>query len=276
MEDYTPEGPRFVFDDWPLDVYASSMSQDVLVLQQQGYLDQALRRGEEALAEARRIASQGTEGYVLVHIALANMIAGEVVRTSRAAHALRELADHSDIQYFRWHEEVLLGWVEAKSGAVNQGIARMRHGLELRRKRMSNIWVPFYVLSMAEPLMAHGRHEEAFPIFDECEALCEELRQTYIAPELHRLRAVACDATNTDPEAVEASLDLALAAARKQGTRLFELRCATTRARLWQRVGRDKAAYALLAPVLAGFTEGLCSPDLMEARAVIASLASVH
>ncbi len=276
MKEYTPQGPRFVFDDWPLDVYASSLSQDVLVLQQQGYLDQALRRGEEALAEARRIGSQGTEAYVLLHIALANMIAGDVRRTGLAANALRELADHTDIQYFRWHEEVLLGWVEAKSGALNQGIARIRHGLELRRKRMANLWVTVYVLSVADLLMAHGRHEEAFPIFSECETLCGELQQRYIEPELHRLRAVALDATNSHPMAVEASFDLALETARKQGTRLFELRTATSRARIWQRAGRYEAAYALLAPVLGGFTEGFGSPDLKEARAVIADLASVH
>jgi class 3 adenylate cyclase/tetratricopeptide (TPR) repeat protein len=276
MEEFDPQGPRFVFDDWPLDVYASSMSQDVLVLQQEGFLDQALRQGEEALNEARRISSQGTEGYVLLHIALANMIAGDVLRTSHVAHTLRELADHSDIQYFRWHEEVMLGWVDAKSGALNQGIARMRHGLELRRKRMSNLWVPVYVLNMAEPLMEHGRHNEAFPIFDECEVLFDELLQRFIKPELHRLRAIALHAINADPVTVENSFNLALEAARRQGARLFELRAATSLARVWEPAGRREAAYALLAPILAGFAEGFSSPDLRQARAVIASLASVH
>jgi len=204
------------------------------------------------------------------------MIAGDVLRISHAAHDLRELANHSDIQYYRWHEEVLLGWIEAKSGALNQGIARMRHGLELRGKSMSNLWVPLYILSIAEPLMAHGRHEEAFPIFDECEVLCAKLLQRFIEPELYRLRAVALDATNADPMTVEASFNLALEAARRQGTRLFELRAATSRARFWQRAGRNEAAYALLAPVLAGFTEGFGSTDLKEARAVLASLTTVH
>ena len=35
MKEYTPLASRFVFDDWPFDVYAASLSQDVLVLQQQ-------------------------------------------------------------------------------------------------------------------------------------------------------------------------------------------------------------------------------------------------
>jgi predicted ATPase len=75
---------------------------------------------------------------------------------------------------------------------------------------------------------------------------------------------------------VEASRDLALEAARREGTRLFELRAATSLARVWQRAGQDEEAYALLALVLALFTEGFGSRDLAEARAVITSLASGH
>jgi class 3 adenylate cyclase/tetratricopeptide (TPR) repeat protein len=276
MQELDLEESRSVFDDWPYDILAALTSQRILALQQQGSLDQAMRQAEEALAEARRVGSPGTEGYVLMHIALANMIAGDVHRANLAATAWRRLADDADIQYYRWHEEVVLGWVEAKSGALDQGIERIRHGLELRHKRMANLWVPVYVLSVAELLMAHGRHEEAFPIFSECERLCSELQQSYIEPELHRLRAVAFAATGAARATVEASFDLALQTARDRGAKLFELRAATSRARFWQRSGRNEAASALLAPVLAGFTEGFASADVQEAQAVLAELASAR
>jgi tetratricopeptide (TPR) repeat protein len=276
MDEFSPEGSRFVFDDWPYDVLAALMSRRMLVLQQQGCLDEAMRQAEEALTEARRIGSQETEGYVLMHIGLADMIAGDVDRASRAAAALRRLAEHTGIQYYRWHEEVQFGWVEAKSGAVDQGVARIRQGLELGHKRMANLWVPVYVLSIAELLMAHGRHEEAFPIFNECERLCSAWQQRYIEPELHRLRGVAFAATGTADATVEAAFELALQTARDRGARLFELRAATSQASFWQRSGRREAAYALLAPILAGFTEGFQSPDLRETQAVLAELASAR
>jgi hypothetical protein len=276
MNEFDLEVSRSVFDDWPYDIPISLASQRILALQQQGWLDQATLGADEALAGARRIGSQGTEGYVLMHIALANMIAGDVHRTSLAAAALRRLADHADIRYYLWHAEVVHGWVEAKSGALDQGIARMRHGLELRHKHMANLWVPVYVLSMAELLIASGRHEEAFPIFDECEKLCRELQQRYIEPELHRLRAAASEAAGAARATVEAAFDLALQTARDRGARLFELRAATSRARFWQRSGRNEAARALLAPTLAGFTEGFASTDVREAQAVLAELASAR
>jgi predicted ATPase len=183
------------------------------------------------------------------------------------------LAEHTGIQYYRWHEEVVLGWVAAKSGALDQGIAQIRHGLEQRRKRMANLWVPVYVLSMAELLMAHGRHAEAFPIFNECAKLCRELQQHYVESELHRLRGVAFAAMGAARTTVEAAFALALQTARDRGARLFELRAATSQARFWQRSGQNEAAYALLAPILAGFTEGFESADLREPLAVLAELA---
>jgi predicted ATPase len=276
MKESSLEGSRFVFDDWPYDRPTALTSQRILVLQQQGYLDQAVWEAEEALAEARRIGSRETEGYVLLHVGLANMIAGDVHCADLAAIALRRLADESDIKYYRWHAEVLLGWVEAKSGALDQGLARLRRGLEMRHKRMANLWVPVYVLSVAELLTAHLRHEEAFPIFDECEKLCDELHQRYIESELHRLRGVAFAAAGAAPATVEAAFEQALQTARELGTRLFELRAATSLARFRQRSGRNDAACALLAPILASFTEGFASADVREGRAVLAALASAH
>jgi class 3 adenylate cyclase/tetratricopeptide (TPR) repeat protein len=274
MKEFSPEGSRFVFDDWPYDIPAALASRRMLVLQQQGCLDQAMRGAEEALAEARRIGSPGTEAYVLMHIALANLIAGDVDGANFAATPLRRLADQFDMKYYRWHEEVVRGWVEAKSGAMDRGIARMRGGLEQRRQHKANLWVPVYVLGIAELLMANNRHAEAFPIFSECAKLCRELQQHYIEPELHRLRGVAFAATGAARTTIEAAFELALQTARDQGARLFELRAATSLARFWQRFGRYEAASLMLAPILAGFTEGFASADVRGAQAVLARLAA--
>jgi hypothetical protein len=208
-----------------------------------------------------------------MHIALANMIAGDVRGANLAATALRRLADDFDIRYYRWHEVVVLGWVTAKSGGLDQGIARVRHGLELRHEGMANLWVPVYVLSVAELLIAHSRYAEALPIFNECERFCRELQQHYIDPELYRLRGVAFAAMGAARATVEALFDLALQTARDRGARLFELRAATSQARFRQSCGRKEAAAASLAPILAEFTEGFASPDVREAQAVLAELA---
>jgi len=71
-----------------------------------------------------------------------------------------------------------------------------------------------------------------------------------------------------DPAKAEESFRTALAIARKQGTRGYELRAATSLARLWGEKSRRGEARELLAPVYGWFTEGFDTPDLKEAKAL--------
>jgi len=99
---------------------------------------------------------------------------------------------------------------------------------------------------------------------------------------LYRLRgelllAQACQrqtATRTrhTAEEGEACFQQALAVARRQEAKAWELRAATSLSRLWQRQGKRAAAYDLLAPVYGWFTEGFDTADLQEAKALLAAL----
>ena len=60
--------------------------------------------------------------------------------------------------------------------------------------------------------------------------------------------------------------------ARRQEAKTFELRAATSLARLWQRQGKCDAARALLAPLYAWFTEGFDTGDLVAARTLLDDL----
>ena len=76
-----------------------------------------------------------------------------------------------------------------------------------------------------------------------------------------------------DPAKAEDSFRTALAIAREQGTRGYELRAATSLARLWAEQGRQGEARDLLAPVYGWFTEGFDTADLLGAKALLAELA---
>jgi predicted ATPase len=79
--------------------------------------------------------------------------------------------------------------------------------------------------------------------------------------------------TKSDRHA-ERWLGRALRTARNQDARLWELRAATSLARLWRDQGKRTAARDLLAPIYGCFTEGFETPDLKEAAALLAELAS--
>lgn len=67
----------------------------------------------------------------------------------------------------------------------------------------------------------------------------------------------------------EACFEQALAVARRQQARSWELRAATSLGRLWHKQGKQKEARELLANVYGWFTEGFGTADLQEARALL-------
>ena len=94
--------------------------------------------------------------------------------------------------------------------------------------------------------------------------------------EIHRLRGeLLLQAAPGDSDAAdraEACFQQALAVAREQQAKSLELRAATSLARLWQTQGRRAEAHDLLAPIYGWFTEGFDTPDLQDAKALLAAL----
>jgi len=91
--------------------------------------------------------------------------------------------------------------------------------------------------------------------------------------EIHRLRGeLTGRLPYPDPAKAEDSFRTALAIAREQGTRGYELRAATSLARLWREQGRRAEARELLAPVYGWFTEGFNTVDLKEAKGLLDEL----
>ncbi len=90
----------------------------------------------------------------------------------------------------------------------------------------------------------------------------------WCAPEILRVRAEGLP----DARAAEALLLEALGLAHQQGALAWELRCATSLARLWQKQGRVQAAYDLLSSIYGRFTEGFGTQDLIRVRCLLDEL----
>ncbi len=91
--------------------------------------------------------------------------------------------------------------------------------------------------------------------------------------ELRRLEGELRSAQGASPADVESCFEQALATARGQSAKSFELRAAISLARLWRDQGKHSEARALLAPVYGWYTEGFDTPDLNEAKALLDGLA---
>ena len=87
------------------------------------------------------------------------------------------------------------------------------------------------------------------------------------------MRGYLLNATG-DQAAAEQSYHQALAVARRQSAKLFELRTATSLARQWRDQGKRSEARDLLAAIYNWFTEGFDTPDLKQAKALLDELAA--
>ena len=102
----------------------------------------------------------------------------------------------------------------------------------------------------------------------------ETTKETWNEAEVHRTTGeIALLSPEPDAAKAQVYFERALAVAQSQQARSFELRAATSLARLWRDQGKRTEAHGLLAPVYGWFTEGFGTPDLRETKALLKELA---
>jgi predicted ATPase len=151
-------------------------------------------------------------------------------------------------------------------GAFGEAVACLREGLAtpLGASRSR----PYGLIALAEALARQGQHAAALAAAGEGLRTQEQRGHREREAELHRLEGISLIGLNRLEEA-ENALERALLTARRQQARAYELRSGTSLAQLWAEQGRRSEARALLGPLYGWFTEGLNTPDLKEARALL-------
>jgi predicted ATPase len=138
----------------------------------------------------------------------------------------------------------------------------------------ARVYTPFDLALLAEALALAGKIEEGLATLDDALAKAAASGERAWDAEIHRLRGeLTGRLPYPDPAKAEESFRTALAIAREQGTRGYELRAAASLARLWGEQGRRGDARELLAPLYGSFTEGFDTADLKEAKALLDELA---
>jgi predicted ATPase len=157
------------------------------------------------------------------------------------------------------------------SGRPDQAIALITEALNAYQAIGAVTVVPLYLTSLAEALAKAGRLSEGLEKLNEAARQIEATQEGWTEADMHRVRGELLIAIG-DLEAAEQSFHQAIAVARRQSAYLWELRAATSLARLWRDQGKRNEARDLLAPIYGWFTEGFDTPDLKEAKALLQQL----
>ncbi len=193
-------------------------------------------------------------------------------------------------------------WAMRSLGIAQCQLGQPEVGLDLIRQSSSSseatgwlVDVPLNRLYLAEQCVACGRLAEARAALDEAFQHAIQVNHGWLLAEMYRVNGELLLAEGSvtpaeagvqrlsqgkaldsglrrNDEAAETSFHKALEVARGQQAKSYELRAATSLARLWQKQNRFTDTRDLLKPVYDWFTEGFDTPDLKDAKALLDQL----
>jgi tetratricopeptide (TPR) repeat protein len=268
-------------DDLPLhgiphmqDPRVTALGVGANVLRRLGFPDQALGQALEGLALARRGSSPQSLVWILFWVATVHYGRGDLKAACEEATEAVALATEHGFPFWLALNTICHGWTLALGGQITEGIAEIERGLAASRTTGGEIATGYALMLLADAYGQVGRVEEALTTLDELEGVMRRAGERYNEPEVPRQRGellLRQAGEAAGPEA-EACFQQALTAARQMQAKSFELRAATSLARLWQRQGRSEEARQLLQDVYDWFTEGFDTIDLRQAKTLLDEL----
>jgi predicted ATPase len=231
-----------------------------------GYVDQARSRRDEALTEARRL-SLYTRAWALNHSFYGDWVLESAQTILRSADEVLAISSEQGFPLYVGLGKMMRGWCLG-----TEGIPLLLQGLTACRTAGISITVPFHLMTLAEVYGNAAQPEEGLNRLAEAGQLIETTQERWAEAEMHRLRGTLLLSMHEHTAAANSFLE-ALAVARRQSAKFWELRAALDLSRLWRDQGKRAEARDLLAPVYDWFTEGFDTPVLQDAKALLDALA---
>jgi predicted ATPase len=270
---YRPDEHRDDAFHYGQDIGVSAFAQLSWALWHRGYPDQSARAADRALAYSRDLGHAHTLSHALWYAGLAAVFARDVGTAHARSYDCVAIASEHGFPLWAAFGRIIQGWAVAKKGEATTGIDRIRDGMAGSEATGTRVATPFDLILLAETLAFAGKIEEGLATLDDASAAAAVYGVRCWDAEIHRWRGeLTARLPHPDPAKAEDSFRAALAIAREQGTRGYELRAATSLARLWGKQDRRGDVRDLLAPVYGSFTEGFDTADLKEVKQLLDEL----
>ena len=238
-----------------------------------GYPEQAVSRIRQAVLLAGELGQPGTLSLALHFTSVMGYFRRQVHESQRSAESAMAIATEYNLSFWHANARFIGGWLAGELGSPAEGVRQMRHGLTAWAATGGGTHRTFHLALIARILLKDGKVEEALDSIREAMGLMHDSGEYFHGAELHRLEGEILLLRGPDYLAeAEGCFHQALAVSRKQHARSFELRAATSLARLYLSQGRRAEARPILHAVYSWFTEGLDTPDLRDARELLSQL----
>jgi predicted ATPase len=234
-----------------------------------GFPDCSRRIINEAITRAERL--RHPIGLVNTY-SLASQIEVQHRNLERTEELAGSIAKHSEehgLPYYAAIAVMTRGWAMAMRGEPETGVELLREGLASYLATGTRQQHSYFLGLMAEAVDRAGRTREALEVLAEALNRVAETGERYYKSELHRIKGeLLLKSEASLSSAAEACFQTAIAIAREQKAKSFELRATISLCRMW-RNDRRTDAKALLGETYGWFTEGFGTPDLIDAKALL-------
>ncbi len=237
-----------------------------------GRPDTAMEHASHALGLARQLAQPFSQAIAATYLALLQQLRADPTTFRAQAEEALDLATEFKATYYRAWAAILVAYAGTLGSPEAAARARLRSAIESFKETGARLRLPYYLALVADADLRAGETDAGLDAVQEALSHGRETNERWWDAELHRLRAELLLAGGAEAAETEAALRRALEIARGQHAKSLELRAARALARLWAGAGRIAEARDLLAPVYSSFVEGLETPDLEGARALLSSL----
>jgi class 3 adenylate cyclase/predicted ATPase len=234
-----------------------------------GYADRAVETIGRALARGQETGHLFSRAYALYGAAWVHQLRGEPRECLAWAEKCLELSSDQGFRYFMGLGAAAKGWAEIQQGNAIEGLARVQDGVAAWSATGALASFTYHHSLLADACLKAGKAQEGLDVVRGALNTVLQTGERCWEAELHRIKGEILLKLQGGGEEAEKCLHDALHAARARQCRGFEIRAATSLARLWYRSGRRAEARAVLEPTYRAFTEGFDTADLRKAAALL-------
>jgi tetratricopeptide (TPR) repeat protein len=243
-----------------------------LTLWHLGHAEQALTVSREMLDFARSIEHPFSLAYALHHTSwLYDNLRLPAELVGASDEQMRFAADQG-FPLFHATGIIYQAGASLLRGEPKAALPGLTRGLDAYRSTGAALALPYYFSLLGSAMNSSNRPSDASAALNEALTIVAASEERCHEAELHRLAGDLAlggeDAVSTAERHYRQALDIA----RKQNSKAWELRAATSLAELHSKQGRNAEAHQTLSGCLCGFTEGFDTPDLRDALKLLASL----
>jgi class 3 adenylate cyclase/predicted ATPase len=211
--------------------------------------------------------------YALWHAGMTYVLLRNVDKVAGIGSKLTELANDRQLPYWQALGDFLCGWRATRAGRAGDAVGLLQEGLRLWAQTGSRIFSPICLAFLAEAYAADDKLDLAHRTFEEALRTVSETGERWAEPEIHRLFGDLLTRRGSSDASI-ANYEQAIAVARAQGSRSFELRATTSLARALSGQSRHAEAHDRLLNIYRFFSAGCDATDLVDAKVLLDKLPS--